>query len=60
MSQDGKRATSNNATTPSNPQEALRQAEAKKSNLMSLYNKGPIQLQTNLANLKDGNGRGRT
>jgi hypothetical protein len=39
---------------------ALRKAEAIKSNLMPLYNKGPIQLQTNLANLKDGNGRGRT
>lgn len=40
--------------------EALKQAEALKSRLMPLYNKGPVQLQTNLSNLKDGNGRGRT
>lgn len=40
--------------------EALRRAEALKSRLMPLYNKGPVQLQTNLSNLKEGNGRGRT
>lgn len=40
-------------------QEALRRAEDLKSRLMPLYNKGPVQLQTNLAGLKDGNGRGR-
>lgn len=38
---------------------ALKKAEALKANLMPLYNKGPVQLQTNLGNLKDGNGRGR-
>jgi hypothetical protein len=40
-------------------EEALKKAEAIKANLMPLYNKGPVQLQTNLGNLKDGNGRGR-
>jgi len=40
-------------------EEALKKAEALKSKLMPLYNKGPVQLQTNLSNLKDGNGRGR-
>lgn len=40
-------------------EEALRKAESLKSKLMPLYNKGPIQLQTDLRNLKDGNGRGR-
>ena len=40
--------------------EALKKAEAIKANLMPLYNKGPVQLQTNLRNLKEGNGRGRT
>lgn len=40
-------------------EEALRKAEALKSRLMPLYNKGPVQLQTNLTNLKDGNGRGK-
>lgn len=39
--------------------DALKRAEELKSRLMPLYNKGPVQLQTNLANLKDGNGRGR-
>ena len=39
---------------------ALKQAEALKSRLMPLYNKGPVQLQTNMTNLKEGNGRGRT
>lgn len=39
--------------------EALKKAENRKSMLMPLYNKGPIQLQTDLKNLTDGNGRGR-
>lgn len=38
---------------------ALRQAEELKSRLMPLYNKGPVQLNTDLSSLKDGNGRGR-
>lgn len=38
---------------------ALAKAEALKGNLMPLYNKGPVQLNTNLSSLKDGNGRGR-
>ena len=39
---------------------ALAKAEAMKGNLMPLYNKGPVQLNTNLSSLKDGNGRGRS
>ncbi len=39
---------------------ALKKAEEIKGRLMPLYNKGPVQLQTNLSNLKDGNGRGRS
>lgn len=38
---------------------ALKQAEELKSRLMPLYNKGPVQLNTNLSSLKDGNGRGK-
>lgn len=39
--------------------EALKKAENRKSMLMPLYNKGPVQLQTDIRNLSDGNGRGR-
>lgn len=39
--------------------EALKRAENRKSMLMPLYNKGPVQLQTDLKHLTDGNGRGR-
>jgi hypothetical protein len=38
---------------------ALQQAEALKSRLAPLYNKGPIQVQTPGHDLKSGNGRGR-
>lgn len=38
---------------------ALGKAEALKSKLMPLYNKGPVQLNTDIRSLKDGNGRGR-
>ena len=39
--------------------DALIKADALKSRLMPLYNKGPVQLSTESHNLKDGNGRGR-
>lgn len=38
---------------------ALRKAEELKSDLMPLYNKGPVQLKTRGTSLKDGNGRGK-
>lgn len=39
--------------------DALRKADAKKSRLMPLYNKGPVQFCTDMNTLKEGNGRGR-
>jgi len=39
--------------------DALKKAEALKSQLAPLYNKGPIQVVTPGHNLKDGNGRGK-
>lgn len=38
---------------------ALEQAHAIKQRLMPLYNKGPVQLNTDIKSLKDGNGRGK-
>lgn len=40
--------------------DALRKADARKSRLMPLYNKGPVQYCTDMNTLKEGNGRGRT
>jgi hypothetical protein len=40
-------------------EDALRRAEKYKGRLMPLYNKGPVQLCTDLSTLKEGNGRGR-
>lgn len=39
--------------------DALRKADARKSRLMPLYNKGPVQYCTDMNTLKEGNGRGR-
>ena len=38
---------------------ALEKAEGLKGKLMPLYNKGPVQLNTDIKSLKDGNGRGK-
>lgn len=40
-------------------EDALRKADSRKSRLMPLYNKGPVQYCTDMNTLKEGNGRGR-